>query len=88
MSEERWNTASKGELTKVNVEGCRGCGQVYVSKLNAGKLNIEPGWYPLGDIQQQSPGDQGLDVVIRVRGRVWGGVQGKRVCPTCKDKDF
>jgi hypothetical protein len=78
------NTASEGELTKINVEGCKGCGKVYVSTYNSVRLQVLPGWHLLANLQQTHPGERGQDVVIRVRGRVWGGVLGQRVCPDCK----
>ncbi len=80
------NTASKGELTKVNLEGCKQCGNVYVSAYNATKLGVETGWYFLGRLQQEKPGDGGLDVVLRVRGKRWGATLGNRLCPDCKIK--
>ncbi len=83
-TERRRYTASEGELTKVNVEGCKGCGRVYVSEYNSERLQVSPGWHMLANLQQRHPGDRGQDVVIRVRGRVWGGILGQRVCPTCK----
>lgn len=77
MSDERGErksyTGSKGELTKVNVEGCRECGEVYVSPYNSVRLQVMPGWYLLANLQQNHPGDRDQDVVIRVRGRRWGG---------------
>lgn len=81
---KEYHTASKGELTKVNLEGCKHCGNVYVSLYNAAKLQVMPGWHLLGSLQQKHPGDGDRDVVIRVRGRRWGGVLGQRVCPDCK----
>ncbi len=90
MSDERGErksyTGSKGELTKVNVEGCRECGEVYVSPYNSVRLQVMPGWYLLANLQQNHPGDRDQDVVIRVRGRRWGGILGQRVCPDCKAK--
>ncbi len=32
---------------------------------------------------KKSPGDKGLDVVLRVRGTMFGG-KGNRICPSCK----
>ncbi|MBI5123168.1 hypothetical protein HZA75_04900 [Candidatus Roizmanbacteria bacterium] len=90
MSDERGErksyTGSKGELTKVNVEGCKECGKVYVSIYNSIRLQVMPGWYLLANLQQKHPGDRNQDVVIRVRGRRWGGILGQRVCPDCKAK--
>lgn len=85
-SEIKRNTASVGELVKVNVEGCKGCGNVYVSLFNSLRLQVKPGWHMLANLQQSTPGESGQDIVIRVRGRVWGGLLGKRVCPDCKAK--
>ena len=82
--EKYHHTASKGELTKVNLEGCKSCGRVYVSFYNGAKLGRSTGWYNLHDLQQEHPGDQDKDIVIRVRGRRWGGILGQRVCPDCK----
>ena len=80
------HTASKGELTKINLEGCKECGKVYVSVYNSARLRTLPGWYLLANLQQKHPGDNDSDVVIRVRGRRWGAVLGQRVCPDCKVK--
>lgn len=86
MSEEgkKRYTAAEGELTKINVEGCKGCGKVYVSFYNSQRLQVETGWHLLANLQQQHPGQRGQDVVIRVRGRRWGTLLGKRACPDCK----
>lgn len=73
-------TISRGELSKINVERCKQCGRVNITDYNADRLAIEPGWYPISELQQKSPGDGGLDVVIRPR----GGFLGKKVCPDCK----
>ena len=70
---KEYHTASKGELTKVNLEGCRECGKVYVSVYNGVRLQKLPGWYLLANLQQTHPGDRDQDVVILVRGRRWGG---------------
>lgn len=86
MDRDRPWTISKGELLKFNLEGCRHCGRVYVSSGNAGPLGVGSGWHDLADLQQKKPGDRGMDVVLRVRGRVWGGTPGKRICPNCKAK--
>lgn len=83
---KEYHTASKGELTKINLEGCKECGKVYVSAYNAVRLQKLPGWYLLANLQQTHPGDRDQDVVIRVRGRRWGGILGQRVCPDCKAK--
>jgi hypothetical protein len=80
-------TGSRGKLAKINLEGCKQCGRVYVSPGNAGLLQVDTGWYRLENLQQKSPGDRGLDVVLRVRGRVWnGGPLGTRTCPDCREK--
>jgi len=83
---KEYHTASKGELTKINLEGCKECGNVYVSVYNGVRLQKLPGWYLLANLQQTHPGDRDQDVVIRVRGRRWGGILGQRVCPDCKEK--
>jgi len=88
MEKGKRYTASEGELTKVNLEGCKGCGNVYVSIYNAARLQVSPGWHVLSTLQQQHPGQRGQDVVIRVRGRRWGGLMGNRICPDCKQRGF
>jgi hypothetical protein len=40
---KEYHTASKGELTKINLEGYKECGKVYVSDYNAVRLQKLPG---------------------------------------------
>ncbi len=84
MIDPERNTFARGELTKVNLEGCGQCGRVYVSLYNSVKLGRLPGWYDLSSLQQVTPGSNGKDIVIRVRGRRFGFILGQRVCPACK----
>lgn len=81
---EARNTSSRGELNKINLEGCKICGRVYVSDNNAIRLRASPGWHCLENLQQKHPGQNGQDIVIRVRGRVWGSRLGQRVCDNCR----
>ena len=83
---KEYHTASKGELTKINLEGCKECGKVYVSDYNGVRLQKLPGWYLLANLQQNHPGDRDLDVVIRVRGRRWGGHSGSTCLPRLQSK--
>ncbi len=75
-------TVARGELVKINLDGCKACGNVYVSPLNSPTLQVPMGWYDLADLPQGPTGP--LDIVIRVRGRRWGGILGQRICPDCK----
>lgn len=72
MANKEYHTASKGEPTKINLEGCKECGKVYVSFYSAMRLQKLPGWYLLANLQQTHQGDRDQNVVIRVRGRRWG----------------
>lgn len=75
----------QGELIKVNVEGCKNCGRVYLSTGNSMTLGQTEGWHELASVQQSKPGEGGRDIVIRVRGRVWDrNILGKRICPQCR----
>lgn len=88
MSPKEYHTSSEGDLTKVNLEGCRNCpDMVWVSEGNQLKLGVTSGWHKLYSLQQKSPGDNNKDIVIRIRGRVWSKFFGKRLYPSCAAKN-
>jgi hypothetical protein len=89
MSEENVRTINgkRGELAKINVEGCRGCGRVWLSEQNARRIGAGIGWHPLSELQQRKPGENGLDMVFRVRGSKGRQLKGRRICPDCKTEE-
>lgn len=85
---KEWSTAARGNLEKVNLDGCRRCGRVYVSGKNSNRIGVGQGWYDLTDLTfVQGPNNRGQDIVLRVRGRfsqmLTGGL---KTCDVCRRK--
>lgn len=80
---ERNNTSARGNLSKVNLDGCRDCEQVYISPEHARQLGINSGWYDPDTLSSlQGPQSSGSDNVFRIRGRQAGTSRGgNKHCP-------
>ena len=77
----RW-TSSRGELVKINLRQCDGCGAVWVPENQASKVGVSSGWYPnIAEVRQAFESNPAFDPVLRIS----DGKRGKIVCPDCKD---